>query len=322
MKANSGARRSLLPVFLALAFAVLLVPAGATPAPAREAKLTKVTIAALPIEATAQAFYAKHRGFFRKQGIDATLKVFTEPGLTVPAVTSGQAQFASIPVGTLALLKSQGAPVRGVAAGSIWEPKAPTVALVAARRVNLRRPGDIVGLRVVVDRVNSIAHVALLKWLKRNGLSDKDIRLSSLAFPDILAALGRGVVDVGVLPEPLLTQAKQRGLRPIAYPLNAVCPRDCLTTMWMARRDVDPNLAARFRNAIQAASIWANQDRNKAASGAILGRYARTDRPVIRRMTRTSFAKRLRPVEGQPWIDVFAEFGLIPGTFQAIELVK
>jgi NitT/TauT family transport system substrate-binding protein len=322
MNANRGPRRSLPPVFVALGFAVLLVPAGAAPAPAREAKLTKVTIAALPIEATAQAFYAQHRGFFRKQGIDARLKVFTEPGLTVPAVTSGQAQFAAVPVGTLALLKVQGAPVRGVASGSIWEPKAPTVALVAARRVNLRRPGDIVGLRVVVDQVNSIAHVALLKWLKRNGLAGKDIRLSSLALPDILVALRRGVVDVGVLPEPLLTQAKQRGLRPVAYPLNSVCPRDCLTTMWMARRDVDPSLAARFRNAIQAASIWANQDRNKAASGAILAKYARIDRSVARRMTRTSFARRLRPVEGKPWLDVFAEFGLIPASFPAIELVK
>jgi NitT/TauT family transport system substrate-binding protein len=198
----------------------------------------------------------------------------------------------------------------------------PTAALVAARRVSLRRPGDIVGLRVVVDRVNSIAHVALLKWLKRNGLSDKDIRLSYLAFPDVLSALLRGVVDVGFLPEPLLTQAKQRGLRPVAYPVNAICPRDCLTTMWMARRDVDPNLAARFRNAIQAAAIWANQERNNAASGAILAKYAHIDGPVIRRMTRTSFAKRLRPVEGQPWLDVFAEFGLIPAAFPAIELVK
>jgi NitT/TauT family transport system substrate-binding protein len=322
MKANSGARRSLLPVFHALVFAVLLVPGGATPAPAHGAQLTKITVAALPTEAASQAFYAKHRGLFRKQRINPTIKVFTEARASENAVISGAVQFASVPVGTLAQLRTQGAPVRGVASGSLWEPKAPTVALVAALRVNLRRPRDIVGLRVVVDRVNSIAHVALLKWLKRNGMSDKDIRLSSLAFPDILAALRRGVVDVGVLPEPLLTQAKQGGLRPIAYPLNAVCPRDCLTTMWMARRDLDPNLIARFRNAIQAAAIWANQDRNNAASGAIFARYARIDRSVIRRMRRTSFASRLRPVEGQPWIDAFAEFGLIPGSFQAIELVK
>jgi hypothetical protein len=39
-------------------------------------------------------------------------------------------------------------------------------------------------------------------------------------------------------------------------------------------------------------------------------------------MTRTSFATRLRPGLAQPWIDVFAEFGVIPASFSANDLVK
>jgi hypothetical protein len=90
----------------------------------------------------------------------------------------------------------------------------------------------------------------------------------------------------------------------------------------MARRDVDSNLAARFRNAIQAAAVWANNKKNDRASGAILARYAPLDKAVIRKMKRTSFATRLRPVLAQPWIDVFAEFGLIPASFSANDLVR
>jgi hypothetical protein len=129
-------------------------------------------------------------------------------------------------------------------------------------------------------------------------------------------------VDAGLLPEPFLTLGKQRGLEPIAYILKAVCPHDCLNTMWMGRRDVDRNLAARFRNAIQAESVWANLKGNEAASGAILARYVPIDRAVIRRMTRVSFATRLRPAMTQPWIDAFAEFEVIPASFSAIDLVK
>jgi hypothetical protein len=43
---------------------------------------------------------------------------------------------------------------------------------------------------------------------------------------------------------------------------------------------------------------------------------------VIEKMTRTRFSERLRPVLTQPWIDVFAEFGVIPASFSAIDLVK
>jgi hypothetical protein len=90
----------------------------------------------------------------------------------------------------------------------------------------------------------------------------------------------------------------------------------------MARKDMDVILAARFRNAIQAAAVWANNPRNDAASGAIVARYAPIDKGVIARMTRTRFSERLRPALAQPWIDVYAEFGVIPASFRAIDLVR
>ena len=114
----------------------------------------------------------------------------------------------------------------------------------------------------------------------------------------------------------------QQGATRVAHILQAVCSQDCLLTIYMARRDIDPDLAARFRNAIQEAAVWANQEQNQRASGAILARYAPIDSAVIGRMTRTSFLTRLRPALAQPWIDVFAEFGVIPASFSAIDLVK
>ncbi|MDF2752414.1 MAG: hypothetical protein K0S82_797 [Gaiellaceae bacterium] len=319
MNVSRGARGVLL---LCLSLVVLLVPAGATPAPADGSDLTRVNIVVLPIEATAQAFYAKHRGFFLKQGIDARITVLADPTQLAAAVISGEAHFSAVSVGALAIMKSRGAPVRVVASGSFWEPKAPTAALVAAPGVSIARPRQIRGKRVAIDIVNNLGHIALLKWLKRNGMSAGDIRLSEIPFAQMLGPLQRGTIDVGLLPEPFLTIGKRRGLKPIGSILNSVCPQVCLSTMWMGRRDVDRNLAARFRNAIQTASVWANQERNEAASGAILAKYVPIDRAVIGKMTRVSFATRLRPAMAQPWIDAFAEFGVIPAAFSAIDLVK
>jgi ABC-type nitrate/sulfonate/bicarbonate transport system substrate-binding protein len=118
-----------------------------------------------------------------------------------------------------------------------------------------------------------------------------------------------------VLPEPFLTLAMQRGARRVASIFDAVCSKDCLITTWIARKDVEPVLAARFRNAVAAAAVWANQRQNRRKSGAILATYAPIDAHVLAKMTRTTYSTRLRVALAQPWIDVYAEFGAIPASF-------
>jgi NitT/TauT family transport system substrate-binding protein len=327
MSASSAAvRTSLVGSLLGCVLLMLFVPAGAgsvrAPAAARGVPLTPVTIAALPLEPTAQIFYAKHRGFFARQGIDARITLVTDPPQIVAAVLSGDAQFSPVNSGALAILKTRGAPIRVVAAGALYRRKAPASALVAAPRERITRARDLVGKRIGIDARNTIAHIGLLKWLKGNGVSADDVRLVEIPFAQMLAPLRRGTIDAAFLPEPYLTMATQRGARRVAHAFHAVCARDCLLTFFMARRDVDPNLAARFRNAVQAAAVWANKTQNDRASGAILARYAPIDAAVIRKMTRTRFSERLRPAPAQPWIDVYAEFGVIPASFSALDLVK
>ncbi len=304
---------------------VVAVPTGigvAAGSAASGAVPTIVNIAVLPIEPTAQPMYAKERGFFLKQGIDARITVLSDPAQIVAALLSGQVQFTSFSTGGLATLKSRGAPVRLVAAGALYRPKAPATALMAARGRKVSGARDLVGKLVAIDAENTLAHIGLLKWLKGSGVSKDDVRFVKIPFAQMIGPLGRGTVHAAVLPEPFVTLARQRGATRVAPILDAVCSQDCLLTVFIARRDIDRDLAARFRNAIQAAAVWANQEKNQAASGAILARYAAIDPAVLRRSTRTAFSARLRPALAQPWIDVFAEFGVIPASFSAQDLVK
>ena len=319
-----GAARAPLGVALATTLLLLALVTGASAGQheRRGAPLTPVTITILPLEPAAQAFYAYHRGFFRQQGIDARLRVLTEPNQNVAALLAGDAQFTLLNLGGAAVLKSRDAPVRLVAAGAMYRRAAPGSALVAANGKRITRARDLVGKRIAIDAQNTIAHIALLKWLKGNGLAVSDVRLVELPFAQMSGPLRRGTVDAAVLPEPYLTLVIARGATRVANIFHAACPQDCLLTVWAARKDMDPTLAARFRNAVQAAAVWANQPQNDAASGAILARYAPIDKTVIARMTRTRFAERLRPALAQPWIDLYAEFGVIPASFRAIDLVK
>ena len=321
---QTGWRRPTL-VGLVLVLAIgALTGAGIASATARTegAVPTVVNVAVLPVEPTAQAFYAKHRGFFLQQGIDARITVLADPAQIVAAVLSGSAQFSSFSTGGLASLRARGAPVKVVAAGALYRPAAPTSALVAAKGKRIARPRDLVGKLVGIDAKGTLAHVALLKWLKNSGVAADDVRLVELPFAQMLGPLGRGSIDAAVLPEPFVTLATTRGAVRVAPILDAVCRADCLLTVFMARKDLDAGLVARFRNAIQAAAVWANQKRNQPASGKILARYAPIDAAVIAKMTRTSFSTRLRTGLAQPWVDAFAEFGMIPSTFSAVDLVK
>jgi NitT/TauT family transport system substrate-binding protein len=259
---------------------------------------------------------------FTKQGIDAEMVPRTDPQVILGALLSGDVQFSGTHSGAAALLKSRGAPIKIVASGALYESKNPTSGLVSGKGRSIKRPRDLVGKTILIDGPNTIAEIGVLEWLKKGGVAKSDVKISYVPFVDMLASLSKGTVDAAFLPEPFLTVAQQQGLKIAAYPFNAVCSKVCLSTFWMARADVDANLVARFRNAVQNAAVWANQPKNDAASARILARYVTIDAKVIAKMHRTRFATRLRPALAQPWLDAFAEFGVIPSGYKAIDLVK
>jgi NitT/TauT family transport system substrate-binding protein len=294
----------------------------ATPAAGRAVQLTPVKVTILPLEPTAQAMYAKHRAMFRNQGIDAQLKLLTDPSQTVAALLSGEADFVATHVGAAASLKSRGAPIKVVAAGATYDPKKANSSLVAAPGRTITRARDLVGKTIAIDAPNTIAELGVLKWLKVNGVNRDDVKIAYVPFPLMIGPFIDGKFDAAFVPEPYRTQALEQGAKRIANPFQAVCTKVCVLTFWIARANVDPNVAARFRNAIQSAAVWANQDKNDEVSGKILAKYVPIDAAVIKKMTRTTFATRLRVSLAQPWLDVFAEYGVIPASFKPIDLVK
>jgi NitT/TauT family transport system substrate-binding protein len=325
-RAPSGHRRSSgwVTATIFLAFAALVSAGAVSASPAEGSRhQTKVTIGFLNVEPAMQAAYAQARGYFARQGIDAELKAFADPSLIPAAVLSGEVQFSGFNVGGVANLKARGLPVKVVAAGALYRPDAPATALVAAPGKRVTTAQDLIGKRIGIDAKTTIAHIGLLKWLKVHGVSEGDVTIVEFrGFGNILGPLHRGQIEAAVLPEPYLLQATRDGARRVATVFDATCPTDCLITAWMARKDIDPTLAARFRNAIQAASVWANLKKNNAASGAILAKQASIDTASVKGMVRTTFSTRLRPGLAQVWIDAFAEFGVIPQSFAAIDLVK
>jgi NitT/TauT family transport system substrate-binding protein len=296
--------------------------AGAAPSSGGQAP-TKITVSVIAADATAQVLYAKDRGFFRRHGLDVEVQILADGTQTVPALLSGQAQFGAIPTAALAVAKSNNLPLKAVAGGAVYQPGTRTTVLVAAPGRQIRRARDLRGKRIGLDFVGSVADIALRRWLQRGGVSRDDVEVvGGGGFPPLMGPLLRGQLDAAWLPEPFATQAYRRGARHVANPFDATCSADCLVTVFTARTNVDPGLAARFRVAVQEAGVWANQKRNHPASARILSRYTRVATALIEQTTRIRYATRLRVRMAQPFLDLYAEYDLIPDTFRATDLVR
>lgn len=313
------AKRALLRVLLV---GILVAASAGASSSAVGQSPTKIRVAIIAVDATGQVMYAKERGFFRKHGIDAEILIVADGTLTPPAVVSGQAQFAGIPVGALAVLKTRGFPLKAVAGGALYEPGTATSVLVAAPGRQIQRQRDLVGRRVGLDFLGSVAHVGLRRWLQRGGVSIDDVEVIADSFPRLIGPLVRGQIDAAWLPEPQATLAVQRGARIVARPFDATCSEVCLTTVWMARTNVDPNLAARYRLAVQEAAVWANNPRNRAARARILEKYLDIDLRLVERMAWFHYATRLRVRRAVPFLDLYKEYDLIPDSFAAGDLVR
>ena len=205
---------------LALLASLAVASFVATPAAGRAVQLTQVKIVILRIDGAGQAMYAKHRGMFRKQGIDAELKPLADVSQIVPALLSGEVQFSLGTAAGAALLKSKGAPVKVVAAALTYDPKQPSEvsAVVAGTGKGIARPRDLVGKTIAVEAPTSTGHLGVLEWLEHNGVDPKDVKITYVPFEQMLAPLAQGTIDAAYVVEPYLTQALQAGANASAFP--------------------------------------------------------------------------------------------------------
>jgi NitT/TauT family transport system substrate-binding protein len=78
----------------------------------------------------------------------------------------------------------------------------------------IQSPADLKGrlLAVTGYQRGASSEVTIGKLLQGSGLKESDLRLTNMTFADIFAGLGTGRVEVGVLVEPLVTQAIEKGV--------------------------------------------------------------------------------------------------------------
>ena len=316
-----ASERQRLPAALCGLVVVVLVAttsASANQRSTRAPALTRIDVVAAAITSTAPVFYAQERGFFRQEGLDVKIRILADPTQYVPALLSGDADFAPNSVGGLTLAKSKGAPVRMVASGILHRPLAPTAFLVARKGRGSTGPETCRqdGLHRRTQPAAAHRPAALAEAERRLG---ERRRVPGDPLPaDALPARAwrcrcgpdrRPYLTLCVAPGGYARRERLQGRLPEHLPAVG------LVVAKRSGSDAHSEVPERDPGGIR----LGRPGEELTAADAILSKNTLIPRALLRTTTRSYYAQRLVPRLAQPWIDAYAEFGVIPASFPAID---
>jgi NitT/TauT family transport system substrate-binding protein len=164
----------------------------------------------------APIYLAIARGYYAEEGFELELETFTSGEATIPSLATGQIDAAGI--GLSAALYgavARGVELKIVAGCSRNEPGYSSSALTVRKDlIDSGAVRDVADLRG--RTIGSISQtvgltIDLSRALQGAGLSDNDINLTVLSFPDQVPALANGAIDAGMLSEPFVAVATGQG---------------------------------------------------------------------------------------------------------------
>jgi ABC-type nitrate/sulfonate/bicarbonate transport system substrate-binding protein len=188
-------------VSVPLLLASLLFLAATAPANAAD---PKVQIFSGTDEHWVQFQVAKAKGFFKNEGLDAEVTVFTTGATATEAFRAGRGDFISAgDLPSIAMWKTGN--VVGLAPLS-----SDTEIFGIVGKSSISSPGDLRG-RKVATRMGSTGEFLLYRYLAAGGLAPSDLTIVDLAPPDMVLALVHGDIDAFAWLAPFTTRAIATG---------------------------------------------------------------------------------------------------------------
>jgi NitT/TauT family transport system substrate-binding protein len=205
---------------LALGIALATIACGggqpATSTPATSTPIN-VTVGIVGSVSDSALFIAQDRGYFKDQSVTVSFQRFQSAALMTPALGTGQLDVgAGAPSAGLFNAMARDIDVRIVADKGNVKPGHGYEAYVIRKQLwdagAIKGPADLKGKTIALAAPAITPEADLDRFLRTGGISVKDVRLVSLAFPDMVTALANGSVDMAAPIEPFATQAESKGV--------------------------------------------------------------------------------------------------------------
>jgi NitT/TauT family transport system substrate-binding protein len=300
--------------------AITIMLAGTTPLETLSADALSLRVATLPIESTADVYYAQDEGFFKDAGLNVTIEQSAGGSVILSAVEGGSYDIGMSNFVTVAGAKAHGIPLSIIAPSGMHVSSAPSELLMVKQSAAIRAAADLNGKTIAVNVLNALSQLAGETWIAKNGGDLKSVHFVEIPYPAMLEALQAGRVDAIAIAEPFATPAKAVA-RALADTYDAISPRFIFgcwvaTDAWLQQHGDE---AKRFITAIRRAHEWANS--HVTESAAILVAHTKLTPQILSTMTRTVYATTLDQKLIAPFLDAGTKFGALPRTMSVSELV-
>jgi NitT/TauT family transport system substrate-binding protein len=289
--------------------------------PAQSQGLTKVRVAAIPLENSAQAFYAKEMGFFTKEGLDVELTSIQSGSAVAAAIAGNAADIGFASIIPLALAHKKNIPFVLIAPGAFWTQAARNDALFVASNSTIRSAKDLNGKTLTCAGLGTLTEYATRLWIDKNGGDASSVKFVEMGYSSMPVALAAGRIDAALVNEPYLGMVKKDG-RLLGYAFDAL-GKEYMIGGWFSNAQWakdHPDLVKRFAAAMHDAAMWANDPKNSDKATEILESTMKLDPALAAGMIHVRFGTALSTAAVQPQIDLAAKYGGFT-TFPASEII-
>lgn len=181
--------------------------------------LTEITVGVIPIASNAPIYLGDAEGFFEEEGLSLEIRDTVGGAAAIPAVESGDFDFADSNLVSIMVAKDRGLDLTIVATGSAstGDPDEDATAVVVPEDSSIQSPADLAGSTVSVNTLENIGDTTISGVVEADGGDPSRIEYMEVPFPDVPAALSNNQVDAAWVAEPFLTQVLSEGARVITY---------------------------------------------------------------------------------------------------------
>lgn len=285
-------------------------------------QLEKIVLAGVPSEDLTPFFYAIKSGLYQRAGLDVSFVATSSGSAATTAVVAGTYQMGKGSVIATLNAHLRGLPIRIVANGVLWDPRAAYTLVMVAADSPLKTAADLNGKVGAAAAIGAdIGQLTINVWMDKNGGDSKSVKWVEVPNSVSEEALIQHRVDFTCLNEPELAAAREHGkVRVFADTYTAIANRFVVTAYlanaeWVAQH---PEAVRRFARTTYEASAYTNA--HHAETEALMADVTKIPLEVIHKMVRGICATTSDTAMLQPVIDTAAKYGTIARAFSAREV--
>jgi NitT/TauT family transport system substrate-binding protein len=179
----------------------------------------QVSVGVIPIADVAPLYLGVEQGFFTDRGLDLELVSGQGGAALLPAVVSGQQDFAYSNNLSLMVAQEANLPVQVVATGSssTGDPTNDFGCVLVPGDSPIQSLADLAGKRVSTNTLNNINVAVMRDLVDAAGADSSTIQFLEVAHPDVPQVIATKQVDAAVSVEPFKTIALKQGARCVSY---------------------------------------------------------------------------------------------------------